>query len=580
MERILRTQSLENPKIIDPTLSGVLQVKNIRGLTLTPLLTATSEIETQGWRVNVPGLNLLHVSRDIRKLAWKFFLEGNTWVRARFVFDAARLVQPLPSAIFYTMDHNDHPKPGLVQAIFVPDRFTAEMIKEFQSSVAATISIGQSQGQTQQADADKNKSFSVVFALLPQKFDLFVRSLADTVEQWESMTVEVNHAHISRVPSTIPIVVDHIIRGLDQIREANRVTSTSLLKDPIDPVVDFKKISQAMMSPREVNSGIRTKLLEFYNRGTTSFEKGDYDEACKAFCKGQDAYFTFRHGKELKPKRGSVERNAIELVQADIAIMGAESINRMVSTRTGGGYAEPRLMTREVKSLSTAFMLAEFSLECPSITDDRRFYGHCRRAVASANLGDFLTELNTEIPEPERAALLDNFPPQMKDAGSCYKRAAKDAFHAVHLAGTAVPDAPQELVDTINALRRRACDRLGYDADKHFARMHRHGLLRMQLPVLGLWEGDPVFLKNWGRGGMMLLALFRQQEGSGGPGIGEIKEAFAKRGLSWSYNQDGEVFLDGKADAHRRPTWVVPDNTRDGLRAAGLSGDEFEIARR
>lgn len=585
MELMLSTQSLEAPKIIYPTLSGVLRNTNIRGLILAPLLTVTSEIETQGWRDNIPGLSLLHVSRDIRKFAWKFFLENHTWVQARFVWDAARLVQPLPSAIFYAMIQDDHPKPSLIQAIFLPERFTAEMIKEFKSSVAATISIGHSQGQTQQVDADKYKDFSVVFAFLPQKFDLFVRNLAETVEQWGSMTVEVNHAHVYKIPSTIPIVVDRIIRGLGQIREANRVTSTSLLKDPIDPVVDFKKIAQAMMSPREVRSGVRAKLLEFYTRGTASFEKGGYQEAYKAFSDGHQAYNSFRQRNEIKPRCGSIERNTIELVKADIDGMGVESINRKLSTRSSiwtNGYAGPRLMTREVEArdLSLAIPLAVTSLGSPSITDDRRFYGHCRRAVACSNLGDFITELNTVIPKSEHAALLVNTLPEMNDAELCYKRAAKDAFHAVHLARTVVPDAPKELVDTMKALHRRMCNKLGYDADEDSARMHRYGLLRLQLPVLGLWEGDPVFLKRWGPGQMMLLALFRQQDGSSGLGVGDLKEALAKRGLCWVYDKAGEIFLDGKPDAHMKPTWVVPDNTRDGLRAAGLLGDKVEMARR
>jgi hypothetical protein len=39
------------------------------------------------------------------------------------------------------------------------------------------------------------------------------------------MKVEINHAHIYKFPGTIPVVVDQIVRGLEHIREANRVTS-------------------------------------------------------------------------------------------------------------------------------------------------------------------------------------------------------------------------------------------------------------------------------------------------------------------------------------------------------------------
>lgn len=582
--------SMNNKKetqiIVNPTLPGVLRSNKIRCLILAHLLTITSENETRDWKKNLPGLNLLHVSRDVRNFAWNFFLENHTWVQARFVWDAARLVQPLPSAIFHAMYQDDHPQPELIQAIFIPDRFTPDMIKEFSTSIAVTISIGHSQGQGQRVDGDKAKNFSIVFAFLPQKFDHFVRNLSDTVEQWGSMTVEVNHAHIYKIPSTIPVVVDRIIRGLEQIREANRVTSISLLKDPIDPVVDFEKIAHTMMGPREVRSGIRTQLLEFYNRGTESMEKGDYVEAYKAFRQGYQAHETFRESKGQKPKWGSIESNAIELVQVDTNSMGAESINRKVSTRSSiwtKGYAGPRLMAREAKArdLSIAVMFAALSLDCPSITDDRRFYGHYRLSVAYSNFGDFMTELDTVIPKSEHAGLLVDTLPGLNNVGVCYSRAAQDAFHAAHLAGTVVPDAPQELVANINALRRRMCAKLGYDADEHFAQMYRDGLLRLQVPVLGLWEGDPMLFKKWGTTKMMLLALFRQRvEDSGGPCVGELKEALARRGLCWTHDQDGNVFLDGKAGVQMGPTWVVPDNTRDGLRAAGLLEDKFQMARR
>lgn len=66
------------------------------------------------------------------------------------------------------------------------------------------MQVGHSQGQEQQVDGVKNKAHSVFFAVQSDKFDCFIRNLDETVKQWGSMTVEVNHAHIYKFPSTIP----------------------------------------------------------------------------------------------------------------------------------------------------------------------------------------------------------------------------------------------------------------------------------------------------------------------------------------------------------------------------------------
>jgi hypothetical protein len=570
--------------IVAPTLHGVLSNADIRGRILGPLLTVNDDtINKQSWTKNF--VKLLHVSAGIRRMAWEFIQQNNIWVQARFVWDAANLVQPLPSSIFHLANYNDHTQRDRVQAILIPELFTPEMIREFHSSIAVTISIGHSQGQGKRVDEAKDETLSVFFAFHQQNFELFIRSLADTVDQWGSMTVEVNHARIYEFPSTIPVVVDQIIPSLDQIREANRVTSTSLLKDPIDPLVDFKKIAQAMMGPREVKSEIRAKLLEFYTRGTESVDRGEYREAYEIFRTGHQAYDAFRQKKGPKPKWGCIENNGIEHAKADINSMASESLNREISARRSmstEGYAGPRLMAREIKAcdLSLAVGLAGFALSTPSLTDDRRFYGHYRRAVAYANLGDFLTELGTVVPKSEHAAILADTVAEWNDAGFCYMKATQDAFYAAHVAGTAGSEAPQELVDAMHALRRQMCGKIGYDADEHLDQMQRAGLARLQLPVLGLWEGDPVLCAKWGPHHMMLLALFRQYEGSRGPNIADLNEALAQRGLRWLFNEGGEVFLDGNVGAQMEPTWVVPDDTREGLLAEGLTGDRFEMARR
>lgn len=122
---------------------------------------------------------------------------------------------------------------------------------------------------------------------------------------------------------------------------------------------------------------------------------------------------------------------------------------------------------------------------------------------------------------------------------------------------------------------------LGYNADKYFVQMQCASLTRLQLPVLGLWEGNPQLYAHWGPHSMMLMALFRQREGSGGPNAANLRDpTLAQRGLQWVHDQRGQVYLKGMADARMNPTYVLPDDTRNGLQATGLFRDKFEMARR
>lgn len=82
---------------------------NSSGHTLGPLLTANdTTIYTQSWTKNLPGYYLLRVSAGIRRIAWDIIQENSIWVQARFVWTAADLARPLPSAIFHAMNHVEH----------------------------------------------------------------------------------------------------------------------------------------------------------------------------------------------------------------------------------------------------------------------------------------------------------------------------------------------------------------------------------------------------------------------------------------------------------------------------------------
>lgn len=508
-------------------------------------------------------------------------MRENIWLGVNFIWNDSDTVQPLPSAIFHTMNHKNHTQPALVQANFIPELFSPEMIREFHSSVAVTISLGHTQGKPQPVEESKHKVLPVFFVFHPRKYELFIRDLADTVEQWRCMTVEANHAHIYNFPGMIPVVVDQIIRGLDHVRDAERVMSTSLRKDSIDLAVDFKTIAWNMMSPKLPE--IRAKLLDLHTLGIKAMDKGDFRKGYFIFARAHGAYETYHENSEPKPKFGSVAHNMIEDINTDIMSMVAEAMNREISTRRNmstDGHAGPRLLVRETEALdlNRAVAAAEIALSCPGITDFQRFHAHYRRAVALANMGDFMTELCTVIPQSDHAKILAETQPVWRDASRCYKAASQDAFFASNVAGGGSVNVPQELIDAMNALRTRMCAKIGQDANVHLAQMKRAGLTRVILPAIGLWEGDPLLCSEWGAQRMMLLALFRMRNNPSGVNPADLRDEFAKYGLGWSHDKRGQVYLDGTTEARMSPIWVMPDDTRNGLRDAGLSGGKFEMA--
>lgn len=327
---------------------------------------------------------------------------------------------------------------------------------------------------------------------------------------------------------------------------------------------------------------IRVRLFLFLALVTRSIDDKDYLETFSIFSIAQEAYDAYHKGP--KPARGSIQSNMIERTFSNIVAMTAESMNRRVSARRSmsiSGSAGPCLLTREVGAadLTMALSLAHKSLAFSGVSDMQRFYGHYCRAIAYSNMGDFMTELDTIIPESEHAAMLVNTVPNRNDALRCYKNAAQDAFYAVHLARVSnLHMLRQDHIKSMQGLRECMCDKLGYDAKSHYYQMHRAGLARLQLPVLGLWEGDPALSEYWGPHKMTFMALFRRGDESYGLSDEVLKDQFARHDIRWTYNDDGDVILENTPEERMHPFWVVPDDTREGLRDMGLQSNTFNMA--
>lgn len=331
---------------------------------------------------------------------------------------------------------------------------------------------------------------------------------------------------------------------------------------------------------------IRLQLSALRALIAQSIDDGDYLETFSICSEAQRAYDAYHEGP--KPAQGSVQSNMIEQTFIDIMSETAEAMNRRVSARRSisiSGCAGPRLLTREIGAddFTLALSLAHKSLAYSGITDVQRFFGHYRRAMAYSNMGDYISELETIVPESEHAAMLADTVPEWSDALRCYENAAQDAFYAVHatvhIPGAYGPDVlPEGLIDAIHALHAHMCTKIEEDEEWHFIQMWRAGLARLQLPVLGIWEGDPTLSEYWGPHLMTLMAVFRHRDDSDGLSSADLEEEFAHHGIRWTHDQSGQMLLVDTPEDRMRPTWVVPDDTRDGLQAAGLFGSEFPRA--
>lgn len=327
---------------------------------------------------------------------------------------------------------------------------------------------------------------------------------------------------------------------------------------------------------------VHGQLKRSFNLIHQSMQNGNY-QVFPMFDQAQRAYDAYHEGPRMNC--GSLVYNGVERLFSRITNIASAALSRQVwdqRTISTDGSAGPHLLTSGTgpTDVAAACWVAQKSLEYPGMTDQQRFYGHFFRAMSYADMGDFMAELHTVVPEPERSNILAMVTPSGADIPSMYKNAAQDAFYAAHVAGVAGANIPQNHVDMMNSLRAQMCAKVGEDAEEHFAQMHRAGLARFQLPILGLWEGDPTLYEFWGPDRMTLMALHRQYLNSVGPIGSALVDEFDQHNLRWNYDENGRIVLDDTDEARIYPIWVVPDDTRAGLQAAGLSDDNFDMARR
>lgn len=292
---------------------------------------------------------------------------------------------------------------------------------------------------------------------------------------------------------------------------------------------------------------IHVQLQELFAEINHFMSDREYQHVFPTYCAALRAYSAYHQGQT--PNCGSVAYNQVEHLFTHINLSASASLSRQVSAQRAislDGSAGPGLLTSGTgpEDAITAVSLAHDSLKYPGITNTQRFLGHCCRAVAYANMGDFMVELLTVVPEPERTTILARVPPSYADAPRCYKKAAQDAFYAAHVPRAAGADNSRKLLDYINTLRLEMCAKIGQDPDEQLAQMHRSGLARHQVPVLGLWEGDPALSKRWGPDRMTLMALFRNSSRRNGD---RLVGDFARRGIRWNHNVLGEIFLQNSA---------------------------------
>ncbi|KAI3400796.1 hypothetical protein diail_2005 [Diaporthe ilicicola] len=563
---------------VEPTLPGVLRKSDIRDRIFSPLLAVSSHAEDQiyshRWRRGFPGLNLLSVNKEIRQAAWNFLVENNVWLRVKFESRTVEGFRSIPSTLLRLMNGNrlfDF-KPGLTQPSFMPSYFGQKMCDQLTKSIAVEFRLSPSESVGDSLATPK-VDVAVTFAFHAQRYRELIRDLAETVKEWKRMTVEVNHEQIYKFSDMITVVVGQIIHGVGEVREADRVDFPRLQEDHIDPAVDFDAIARKMTStipPLEIHS----RLLKYQILGLEFARDHHHIKAFSTFHDGFLAYGHYQANKMNRPRPadGSIESNMIMHEVAETKSLMAETMNREIARRLSMCHSEhtgPHPFEYDMQGLylNNALGCAHDALRWVGITDTQRFYGHHHSAVAFANMADFLTALRAVVPKPEQPRFLSSVNHQWRDAGECYIEAAQHAFFAIHAAGLAGVDAPQQLLDDTHALRRRLCAKFGPETPAHLVRQPE--MAKMEVPMVGPWEGDPRLVTIWDPALMALMALFRRRDCSNPADSARLEERLRKMGYNWVYDVRGHIHLSARVST----TWARLGTSRDDA----WNGSDFTL---
>lgn len=484
------TASLDIPSA--PTLLSL--PREIRDIIYGNLLTLDRTFEHRldptNWARKFPGLALMAVNRQLRAEALDTIVSSNVWIHVTILSD---IRDELPVMMKQVHNHDD---PLLSQAVRQRMMTAATVHMRFGEQCRRESKYGYLRGGNLRQD-------SFMFALHPTTFGFFVNDIAATVLMSDKykcgdITIDLNILTRVTTPKPIQYMLDQILHPLARVvRGAKRVSVWGVCARELMASPFANGLANTMKQDTASFYSMTKILLLFGREGRQALEAGDYGEAMRLFWTGTDAYSRF-----MCPLSNPLGLNS---PQSNSLIHVALSLHRDFSEAAFRHFEQCRKefdgkVVGHVQDylVDKAIACAHRALEFEGITDMQRRLGHLRRGLAFQNKGDYMAEYHS-MPKSRRPKLTSKMWTEPHRPHECYTEAARDFYYAIQV------HPANQSVSRLTTLYERMCKKIGRPVDLGFE------VKEIQLPLIGLWRGDPRLLEMWGREKYLLMKLARQR---------------------------------------------------------------------
>ncbi|KAK8101463.1 hypothetical protein PG999_011837 [Apiospora kogelbergensis] len=358
------------------------------------------------------------------------------------------------------------------------------------------------------SDGDHRPSNVYMFPYHPSSYGKFIQDVSNLTDHRWSVKVNIKPAQVEK-----PSRFKKLIGPFSTVRDMKH-GSISGLSYATTAVLK----SQMMQSPNSINSLMAAKKW-YIKQGRQAELKGRYSDA--AYYYRAEPWSPW--GKLDRFELASPERNSLEHLDTDARIASARSIWKYLTwlrktCPTGALPMHTRILFRR------AFNGCKTALAFSGLTDRQRCEAHLYQALIFFDYGEqacdfFKYPLDLEVPDGELDFL-----------------AARCLFYAQQLGcwGDIAADLDEDELGVCKAIQETP----GPQA---------YPLHEEDVPLLGVWRGDPKLWDSWTDRQQVLMKRFQQRHDPRMAGNGsappDLRAAYGDLGIAWSGDNDESFVL-------------------------------------
>ncbi|ETS74940.1 hypothetical protein PFICI_13424 [Pestalotiopsis fici W106-1] len=457
-----------------------------------------------------PGLNILSVSRTVRKEAWEMLANGNIWIQVRLCGPPSLFQSILREVV--RRDENGKRYPSQV---FTTYGYSRDSVRRLKESSVITVCLGDSSG-IKAKDKLLEHDFRGLSLLIPYQSSQWPHLIDAIGESASSNSIHITcRNNVLQDTSISGRAFERIIKGLFTIRNAAQASSSGC-SNALDALVS------KMQSPLRCDVDYLEFGLEFQKMGEYHLGESDHSEAMYYFDTGA---CILEHGLgsglatvgSLPPHQQTATMRAIIM---HLVSSFSHAVNLMISRRF---ESSKRGMLPEAYMLSLLGKSLEYA--CASLwlgaSDCERRQSHWEAGTAFALMSCISNE-----------ALIERYGFQKQQ---CLEAAARHLWYALYI------DHSNDSTLPPNPMYLMICHQIGRDPEEPWP------LATIEIPALGTWTSDPQLLSVWGAQTVM-MRFYRQRAW---PHMGEtmnaneLRQLYSNHGISWTMTGDDRVQLSG-----------------------------------